>query len=362
MSLEEVHMTAGITEQGSHCSIPVSGLQLQGLSESEVIARRTQGLGNTAPLKTSRSYIQIVRENVFMFVNTIMFILIVALLLLGQYSDAIVSMGVVSFNVLISLIQEIRAKRVLDRIALLTRPKATVMREGQERIVDPGEIVIDDILVVRPGDQIVVDGPMVSDGHLEVDESLLSGESDLIPKRLGDHLYSGSFCVSGSACYRAEQVGQESVANQITRGARAFRRIYTPLQRGINLIIQVTLLVAIFCEILLVMGSALNHTPLVAGVRMTVVIVGIIPKGLLLATSVAYALGALRILGKGALVQQANAVESLSNVDVLCLDKTGTLTANTLVLDAMHPVGIDVSEMQGLLADYVANLSYQSAS
>ena len=231
------------------------------------------------------------------------------------------------------------------------------MRKGQERIVDPGEIVIDDILVVRPGDQIVVDGPMVSDGHLEVDESLLSGESDLIPKRLGDHLYSGSFCVSGSACYRAEQVGQESVANQITRGARAFRRIYTPLQRGINLIIQVTLLVAIFCEILLVMGSALNHTPLVAGVRMTVVIVGIIPKGLLLATSVAYALGALRILGKGALVQQANAVESLSNVDVLCLDKTGTLTANTLVLDAMHPVGIDISELQGLLADYVANLS-----
>jgi len=175
-------------------------------------------------------------------------------------------------------VQEIRAKRVLDRIALLTRPKATVMRKEQESLVDPGEIVIDDILVVRPGDQIVVDGPMVSDGHLEVDESLLSGESDLIPKRLGDHLYSGSFCVSGSACYRAEQVGQESVANQITRGARAFRRIYTPLQRGINLIIQVTLLVAIFCEILLVMGSALNHTPLVAGVRMTVVIVGIIQR------------------------------------------------------------------------------------
>ncbi len=350
-------MAAGITEQGSHHTIPVMGLQFQGLSESEVIVRRAHGLGNTAPLKTSRSYIQIVRENVFMFVNTIMFILIVALLLLGQYSDAIVSMGVVSFNVLISLVQEIRAKRVLDRIALLTRPKATVMREGQERLVDPGEIVIDDILVVRPGDQMVVDGPMVSDGHLEVDESLLSGESDLIPKRLGDHLYSGSFCVSGSACYRAEQVGQESVANQITRGARAFRRIYTPLQRGINLIIQVTLLVALFCEILLVMGSALNHTPLVAGVRMTVVIVGIIPKGLLLATSVAYALGALRILGKGALVQQANAVESLSNVDVLCLDKTGTLTANTLVLDAMHRVGTDVSELQGLLADYVANLS-----
>ena len=153
MFLEEVQMSAGITEQGSHRSIPVSGLQLQGLSESEVIARRTQGLANSAPLKTGRSYVQIIRENVFLFVNTIMFILIVALLLLGQYSDAIVSMGVVSFNVLISLVQEIRAKRVLDRIALLTRPKAIVMREGQERLVDPAEIVVDDILVVRPGEQ-----------------------------------------------------------------------------------------------------------------------------------------------------------------------------------------------------------------
>ena len=350
-------MSAGTTEQGSHPSIPVSGLQLQGLSESEVIARQTQGLANSAPLKTSRSYVQIVRENVFMFVNTIMFILIVALLLLGQYSDAVVSMGVVSFNVLISLVQEIRAKRVLDRIALLTRPKAIVMREGQERLVDPADIVVDDVLVVRPGEQMVVDGPVVSDGHLEVDESLLTGESDLIPKRLGDRLYSGSFCVSGSGYYRAEQVGQQSMANQLTRGARAFRRMYTPLQRSINLIIQVTLVVAIFCEMLLVMGSALNHIPLVAGVRMTVVIVGIIPKGLLLATSVAYALGALRIVGKGALVQQANAVESLSNVDVLCLDKTGTLTTNDLVLDGIYPVGIEVPELQGLLADYVANLS-----
>lgn len=345
------------TEQGSNRTKQTLDLQLQGLSDSEVKERRRRGLGNTAPLKTSRSYFQIVRENVFMFVNTIMYILIVALLLLGQYSDAIVSMGVVSFNVLISLVQEIRAKNILDRIALLTRPNAIVLREGQEQQVDPAEIVVDDILVMRPGEQVVVDGPLVSESRLEMDESLLTGESDVIPKRRGDCLYSGSFCVSGSGYYRAEQVGQQSLATQLTSGARAFRRVYTPLQQAINLIIRVSLLVALFCELLLVMGSTLNHLPLVAGVRMTVVIVGIIPKGLLLATSVAYALGALRLIGKGALVQQANAVESLSNVDVLCMDKTGTLTTNELVLDGIHPAGISGSELKGLLADYVANLS-----
>src|SRR5215470_16335502 len=170
--LKEVHMPTHRTEQAPSGNKPILDSLLQGLSEHEVLARRQQGLGNTAPLKTSRSYLQIVRENVFMLVNTIMFILIGALLLLGQYSDAIVSLGVVSFNVLISLVQEIRAKRVLDRIALLTRPKAVVMREGQERLDDPAEIVVDDILVVRPGEQMVVDGPVVSDDHLEVDESL----------------------------------------------------------------------------------------------------------------------------------------------------------------------------------------------
>ncbi len=193
---------------------------MQGLSEKEVVARRARGQGNVMPLATSRSYAQIVRENVFMFV------LVVALLLLGQYSDAMVSMGVVSFNVVISVVQEIRAKRTLDRIALLTRPKATVMREGQERLVGPSEIAVDDILVARPGDQIVVGGPVVDNGCLEVDESLLTGESDPITKCTGDRLYSGSFCVSGSACYRAEQVGTQSVASQLTVGARAFRRVY----------------------------------------------------------------------------------------------------------------------------------------
>ena len=355
-------MTKDLVAQESQLMVGVASPQVQGLSESEVMTRRTRGQGNVTPLKTSRSYIQIVRENVFMFVNTIMFVLIVALFFLRQYSDAIITMGVVSFNVVISVVQEIRAKRTLDRISLLTRPKATVVREGQERLVDPSEIVEDDILVIHPGDQVVVDGPVVGNGRFEVDESLLTGESAPITKHPGEMLYSGSFCVSGSAYYQARQVGAKTVASQLTCGARAFRRVYTPLQHTINLVIQVTLLVAVFFEILLVMSAILNHTSLVASVRMAVVIVGLIPKGLFLATSVAYALGALRIIGNGALVQQANAVESLSNVDVLCLDKTGTLTTNTLLLDGIHPLGIDQVELKRLLADYAANLSVSNTT
>ena len=204
-------------------NIPAS--TLQGLSENEVAARRAQGLGNTMPVKTSRSYVQIVRENIFNPINNVLYSLGITLALLGKISDALISVGVVSMNVTVSVIQEVRAKRTLDRIAVLTRPKATAMRSGKEQSVDPGDVVVGDILLVRPGDQIVVDGPVLSTNRLDVDESLLTGESNLVEKRIGDHLYSGSFCVNGSAYYQAEKVGAQSVAYGLAAGARAFRRI-----------------------------------------------------------------------------------------------------------------------------------------
>jgi cation-transporting P-type ATPase E len=188
---------------------------IQGLTADEVAERRAQGLGSTPPPATSRSYIQILRENVFTTVNTILFSIGFALVFVGQYLDALVSVGVISFNLVMSLIQEIRAKRTLDRIALLTRPQATVVRDGREQQVDPGDIVVDDVLVVHPGDQIVVDGP-ITGGRVEVDESLLTGESDPMTKQEGDRLYSGTFCVAGQACYRAEHVGVQSVAGILT--------------------------------------------------------------------------------------------------------------------------------------------------
>ncbi|HLI28433.1 MAG TPA: HAD-IC family P-type ATPase [Chloroflexota bacterium] len=328
----------------------------QGLSEAEAQARRAQGLGNACVLPTSRSYRQIFRENVFTFINNVLFGLGIALVVLGRWSDALVSVAVVLVNTVVGVVQEIRAKRVLDRIALLAQPQATVIRDGVERVVPPSEVVVGDILLARPGDQIVVDGPLVA-GRMDADESLLTGESNLIAKKPGDLVYSGSYCVTGKAYYQAQRVGAQSLVNQLTASARAFRRNLTPLQREVNLVIRVILLIAVYLEILSVVGALLQGAPVVDSVKVAVVIAGLVPNGLFIAIAVAYALGALRIAGHGALVQQSNAIESLSNVDVLCLDKTGTLTANRIRLHAVRPLGVEAAALERLLGDYAANVT-----
>jgi cation-transporting P-type ATPase E len=238
---------------------------------------------------------------------------------------------------------------------MIARAGTTVVREGREQAIDPGEVVRDDILVVRPGDRIVVDGPIVGSSHIEVDESLLSGESDLVTKRTGETLYSDSFCVLGEAHYRVERIGEESFVNGLTATARRYRRSLTLLQREVNVIICVILLVAIFLELILLIGAPIHHISLAAGAKMSVVIAKLGPAGLFLSVTLAYALGALRTVRRGALVQQVNAVESLSNVDVLCLDKTGTLTANMLALQAVHPIGIGEADLRQALGEYAAS-------
>ncbi|HLJ68923.1 MAG TPA: HAD-IC family P-type ATPase, partial [Chloroflexota bacterium] len=326
-----------------------------GLSSAEVAERRARGEANTSPPPTGRTYATILRENVFTFINNVLFLLCIALVLLGEISDAVVAVGVVIGNILVSVVQEVRAKRSLDRIALLTRPQATVIRDGHEQLIDPAEIVRGDTVVVQPGDQILVDGPLISESALELDESLLTGESEQVRKQRSNVLYSGSFCVAGSGLYTAEKVGMDSMANGLTARARAFRRVLTPLQREVNVIIRVILLVAILFETILLAQAPIFHLSLVEGVKMSVVIAKLVPAGLFLSITLAYALGALRVARQGALIQQMNAVESLSNVDVLCLDKTGTLTANRLELHALHPVGISERELRQTLGDFAAS-------
>jgi hypothetical protein len=234
----------------------------------------------------------------------------------------------VGANTVISLYQEMRAKRTLDRIAILTRPRAVVVRDGRERDIDPAELVVGDTIRAQSGDQIVVDGRVVGPGYLEIDESLLTGESDLMSSARGDPVLSGSFCVAGGGCYEAETVGAESFANKVTATAQSHRRSLTPLQHQANVLVWVLLVIAIAFVALVVFQSFTQHLPFVESVQATTVIVGLVPNSLILAIVLAYALGAVRMAGKGALIQEANAVESLSNVDVLCTDKTGTLTTN----------------------------------
>ena len=162
-----------------------------------------------------------------------------------HYLDALLSVGVVAANTVVSLYQEVRAKRTLDRIAILTRPHAVVLRDGRERDVDPSELVVGDTIRAQSGDQIVVDGRVVGPGYLELDESLLTGEADLVVKRAGDAVLSGSFCVAGDGWYEAETVGAASFANQVTATAQSHRRFLTPLQHQANVLVWLLLVIAL---------------------------------------------------------------------------------------------------------------------
>lgn len=327
---------------------------LTGLTTQEVQAKRTQGLGNNVEQKSGRSYWDIVRANLFTLFNNILFVIGAALIAMGRINDAFTSVGIGLVNAFISTLQEIRAKRQLDQISLLTRPRVTVVRDGKEQEIDPSEIVQEDLLRVRAGDQIVVDGAVVGDGVLEMDESLLTGEPNLIRKQAGDPLLSGSFCVTGEGYFVAEKVGADSFANQLTATARQMTIVETPLQQKINLLVKlVMLLVAVF-SILIFAASLLEGLSNIRLVQIAAVLTGQVPYGLFLMIVVAYALGAAAVGKQGALVQQTNAVESLSNINVLCTDKTGTLTANRLLFNEVYPLGDeDESAIKAALGDFV---------
>jgi cation-transporting ATPase E len=330
---------------------------LTGLTEDEACERRIRGLSNIAPFPTSRSYTQILRANVFTFINITLIVIGTLLLLLGQMSDAIATTAIVLVNPAIGAVQEIRAKCTLDRIALLTRPQATIVREGEYREIDPAEVVLGDVLVARPGETIAVDGRLLDTRGLEIDESLLTGESDPARKRQGDTLYAGSVCVAGSAFYEATVVGSGNLANRMIASARAFRQVSTPLQRDIDIVVRVLTLVAACYGFLLAVGAIIDRLSIVEGVQVAAVIASLIPNGLVFMNTAAYAMGAVRMAGRGILIQQANAVESLSNVDVLCLDKTGTLTSNRLVMRQVIPLTDLDREITALLGDFAASVT-----
>ncbi|MCA9891617.1 MAG: HAD-IC family P-type ATPase [Anaerolineae bacterium] len=330
---------------------------IQGLTDAEAADRRQRGLGNDFTVSSSRSYRTIIISNIFNLINIILFTIGGVMLAIGRAGDALTSVGLIVFNVLISIVQEIRAKQQLDRIALLNRPTITAIRNGQERTINPSDIVVDDILLIRAGDQVVVDGVLVGDKTITMDESLLTGESDQVEKNADDEILSGSFCVSGTGYMRATIVGEASFANKLTQGAREFQMSQTPLQREINFILRVLMLVSGFIGILIVLSAIVAATPFVREVQMAAVVAGLIPNGLFFMVILSYALGALRIVQQGALVQQTNAVESLSNITVLCTDKTGTLTANRIKYEDVHPIGIEKAKLEKLLGEFVTSMS-----
>ncbi|WP_448619454.1 HAD-IC family P-type ATPase [Geodermatophilus sp. URMC 65] len=310
-----------------------------GLTSREAEARRRRGEGNVAVSASSRGYARILRTNVFSFFNVILFVIGAALLALGRYNDAFTSVGLGLVNAAISAVQEIRAKRKLDRLQLLGRSRVTVLRDGRETSVAQEDVVRGDVVRVRPGDQVVVDGPLLDGGRVEVDESLLTGESEPQLRGPGEDLLSGSSCVGGGGSQLARDVGASSYASRLTAEARQASTDTTPLQRRIEFVVRLVMVLVALMSATILLQAALEGFSLVRVVQTTAVLSGLVPYGLFFLVAVAYTVGAAKSSGRGALVQQVNAVESMSNVDVVCTDKTGTLTTGRLSLAEVRPVG-----------------------
>jgi len=330
-----------------------------GLTSAEAAERGEAAGTNRFESQATRSYLRIFIDNAFPAANVALITVATALLALGRPIDALFTGGLVAGNIVVGVFQESRAKRQLERIAVLARADATVIRDGRAQQIDAGDIVQGDIVIVGPGDQVQADGTVLEDDRCSVDESLLTGESDLVRKRDGDSLYSGSFCMSGRAVYRCERVGSDGFANQIAARARAFRVVRTPLQREIGYVMwgmaaMVTLLaIAVAWSFHEIYG----RVPVVETTRAAAVVVTLVPQGLWVMVTVTYAIAIVRMSPLGTLVQRLNAIESMSHVDVLCLDKTGTITTNALRLEALHPLGADEAELRRLLARYAASAS-----
>jgi P-type E1-E2 ATPase len=308
-----------------------------GLTDAEA-ARRLAARGATPPVRSSRSYPSIGRANVFTVFNLILAIAGAATLAFGEWQDALF-LGVLVANAAIGSVQEIRAKRALDRLSALVAPRAAVVRDGRARTTPVEEVVVGDLVRVGPGDQVVADGTLEQAETLRVDESILTGESEPVARTVGDSVRSGSFAVEGVGAYVVSAVGVDSYAALLTGEARSFRHPRSPLERALNQLLFV--LVAVMVPLGIALGYALWHrqAPLHTAVPTSVAAgVTLVPEGLILLASLTYAVAALRMARRGALVQQLNGIESLASVDVVCLDKTGTLTEPSLrVVDLVGP-------------------------
>ncbi len=330
--------------------------QFQGLTSAEVAQRIAAGQQHNTRFEGTRTYRQIIRENLFGTINISLLAIGAALVALDRVTDAVISAGIVVINVGVGLFQEIRAKRRLDHIALLTRPKIGVIRDGVQQDLRPDEVVLGDTIIVEPGDQIIVDGRVLF-GRIEVDESLLTGEEDLVVKKVDDEVASGSICVTGQAAFEAIRVGNDSLAARITSGAKAFRRSLTPLQEEVNLILRLLLVMTGFFGLLLLLSSIIHNAELTEAVLAGAVIAGLVPPGLFLMITLDYAMASVRLASLDALIQQSNAVDSLSNVDILCLDKTGTLTANKLRMETIVPIDGTLDDVTSMLGDYAVSVT-----
>lgn len=334
----------------------------RGLTEAEA-ARRLAARGPVPKQSSSRSYASIVRANVLTVFNLILGIMGGLTLAFADWEDALF-LGVLFSNSAIGIAQEVRAKHALDSLAALVRPTGSVVRDGQSRSLSVDQIVVGDVITLAPGDQIVADGLVLDAAALSLDESILTGESRSVSRSSGAKVLSGAFVTEGSGSYEVTAVGPESYAARITGEARRFRHPRSPLELALNRLLFA--LLALIVPLGALTGFALweRDTPLHEAVPTAVAsVVTLVPEGLILLASLTFAVSALRMARRGALAQQLNAIESFASVDVVCLDKTGTLTEGGLeVLEAVPSEGVSAERLAAELARYAASTPTRNAT
>lgn len=341
--------------------MPAATPSSRGLTSAEVAERVARGETNAFKARVGRSYWDIIRDNVLNLFNIVLFSLLIVVLWFGDYGTVFFAGISVVTNSFMGMIQEIFAKRKLDKLAELSAHEVPVFRDGALTSVKIAEVVKDDVIPLQPGDRLVVDGTILEADSLELDEAQLTGESDAVLKDVGDEVNSGSFCIAGSGVMVATRVGKDSTLSKLSSAAKIYKNVQTPTQRKISLIVQISVVIMAVCVPLIFIAGYLTNQSIINldTFRNAVVFVtSIVPQGLVLTAILALTLGAISISRHQTLVQRVNAVESMANVSVLCFDKTGTLTRNQLTVTEIQPLdGASADDVRAKLALYTANLS-----
>lgn len=333
------HIDAGAELDPVHPVPLPAPVRATGLTAAEVAGRVARGQVNDVPVRSSRSFGEIVRANVFTRFNAIIGVLWLIMLVVAPIQDSLFGFVILA-NTGIGIVQEWRAKKTLDSLAVIGEARPTVRRDGAAVEVSTHEIVLDDLIEIGPGDKIAVDGVCAEADGLEIDESLLTGEADPVVKRPGDQVMSGSFVVAGGGAFAATKVGREAYAAQLAEEASRFTLVHSELRSGISTILKYVTWMMVPAAIGLVATQlVVKNNGLKDAVARTVGgIVPMVPEGLVLLTSVAFAIGVIRLGRQQCLVQELPAIEGLARIDTVCLDKTGTLTEG----------GMDVTELRAL--------------
>ena len=337
-----------------------------GLTAAQVAQRVSLGQVNKVREQTSRSLAAIVRENVFTLFNAIIVGASVIVLLFGHIQDGIFG-GVMVINAVIGIVSELRAKRTLDALAIVDAPRARVVRDSSAQQIPAAEVVLDDVVSLGLGDQVPVDGEALEVNGLEVDESLLTGESRPVKKQAGDRLLAGTSVVAGAGAMRATAVGADVYAQGISAAARQFTRTVSEIQASINRVLQVVSFLLVPVVVLTFWSQ--NRVAGADGgdwrnalVLSVASIIGMIPQGLVLLTSMNFALGSATLARRGVLVQELPAVEVLARVDALCVDKTGTLTTGGIRVRSVEVLAGDRDQVLGALAAASADRTNATAT